>query len=224
MTDSEWIFNKPHATKHNDPTGKSITVFTFNITKAMIYNETITTTTNALHNTVFTPALISSYLLDMYGSFLKVHSSKFAKSYTPAQLIRITRHTLQASEQLSEICDWTFVPQSMEITGNSFNIIWMGYPEPKIELAENDDLEEIDVACMIPTNLSDNDFLRLNSPEKLQDAQRLEKAKLRMKVSKFRLEKARTKYISKYGDLDENMFSSSDEDEDGLTDYESESD
>lgn len=223
MTDSEWIFDKPHATKHNDSTGKSVSVFVFNITKAKLYDETITTTINTLQNTVFTPALISSYLLDMYGAFLRAHSSRFAKSYTPAQLIRITRHTFKANENLTGMCDWTFMPNSIEITGNSFNVIWIAYPEAKIELEDNEDLEEIDVDRIVPTNISDNDFLRLNSPEKLRDARNLEKARLRMKISKFRFEKAMTKYISKYGDLDENIFSSSDEDGDGLTDYESES-
>ena len=224
MTDNEWIFDKPTAAKHNDNTGKVNTVFVFNITKARVYNETLMSTIEALGTPNFTPALISSYLLDLYAGFLRVYSSKFAKSYTPAQLIRITRHTLRASEQITGICDWTIVPKSIEITGNSFNIIWMAQPEPKIELADNDDLEEIDVACMLSANVSDNDFLRLNSPEKLKDAERLKKAKLRMKISKLRLERAMTKYLSKYGDLDEDLFSSSDSDEDGETDYESDSD
>ncbi len=222
MTDNEWQFDKPTAAKHNDSSGKSITVFTFNITNARAYNEMLTCTIEALNTPVFTPALISSYLLDLYAAFLRAHSSKFAKSYTPAQLIRITRHTLRASEQITGICDWTLLPKTIEVTGNSFNIIWIAQPEPKIELADNDDLEEIDVASMVSANVSDNDFLRLNSPEKLKDIERLKKANLRMKISKLRLERAMTKYLSKYGDLEEDLFSSSDED--GETDYESESD
>lgn len=223
MTDSEWSFSNPTAEKKRDATGNTISVFKFNIYQAKEYDETITTTVDSLQKTVFTPALISSYLLDMYGAFLKVHSSKFAKSYTPAQLIRITRHSFMAVQEFAGTCDWVFTPNSIEITSNTFNIIWHGRAEPKIELNTDDGLEEVDVDRIVPTNLSDNDFLRLNSPEKLRDARNLEKARLRMKISKFRLEKAMTKYISKYGDLDENIFSSSDEDEDGLTDYESES-
>jgi hypothetical protein len=224
MTDCDWTFSNPIGEKQRNATGNVISVFTFNIQKAREYNETITATADSLQKTVFTPALISSYLLDMYGAFLKVHSSKFAKSYTPAQLIRITRHTFKALEEFEGISDWTFVPAAIEITSNTFNIIWHGRAEPKIELVTNDDLEEIDVDGMVSANLSDNDFLRLNSPEKLRAIQRLEKAKLKMKISKFRLEKAVTNYISKYGDLDENMFSSSDEDEGATTDYGSDSD
>ncbi len=224
MTDCEWSFSNPTAEKKRDASGNNISVFKFNISKSREYNETITATADLLQKTVFTPALISSYLLDMDGAFLKVHSSKFAKSYTPAQLIRITRHSFMAVQEFAGTCDWTFTPNSIEITGNAFNIIWHARAEPKIELNTGDDLEEVDVDGMIPGNLSDNDFLRLNSHEKLRAIKRLEKAKLKMKISKFRLEKAVTNYISKYGDLDENMFSSSDEDDGATTDYESDSD
>jgi hypothetical protein len=224
MTDCEWTFSNPTVEKKRDASGNNISVFKFIISKAKEYNETITTTADLLQKTVFTPALISSYLLDMYGVFLKVHSSKFAKSYTPAQLIRITRHSFIGSQEFAGTCDWIFKPTAIEITGNAFNIIWHACAEPKIELNTGDDLEEVDVDGMIPANLSDNDFLRLNSPEKLRAIQRLEKAKLKMKISKLSLEKAVTNYISKYGDLDKNMFSSSDEDEGATTDYDSDSD
>lgn len=216
---SEWIFNKPISSKRTDHTNKEVSVFTFTITGYRPYSETFTATIDQLQKFVFTPALLSSYMLDMYGAFLKAHSSKFAKSYTPAQLIKVTKNSIKAQESPTTVCDWSFIPVSIDILGNTFILNWMAIPEPKIQLEDDsDELEEIDVDRMMPA-ASDDDFLRLNSPEKLHDIKKLQRAQLRVKLSQLRLEKAIARYISRYGDIEDDLLETDSSDEE--TDYES---
>lgn len=189
------------------------------------YPETFTTTkSNVLNNDIFTPATLATYLMDLYTSFLRAFGSKFAKPYTPAQLLRLTNHIYKIVEDLDshanddEDYEWTFVPSVIQLVGSKFNIIWhLYYKDIKIILAEENELlttqlEELDINAVVP---STDDFLRLNSTAQQREAMKLERARLKARMAKYQAERAMAKYLSKYGDYDET---------DGETDYDSSSD
>jgi selenocysteine-specific translation elongation factor len=95
--------------------------------------------------------------------------------------------------------------------GNNFNITWLATAQPaRIQLVD-DDITEVDVDSAVAIAEND-DFLRLNSPDKQRAIQLLQRARLREKVARYRAERALTKYITKYGDIDPELL--------GLTDDE----
>lgn len=217
---STWVFNH----SFTDRSQAGIT-YMFPIKGYVPYPETFTTTkSNVLNNDIFTPATLATYLMDLYTSFLRVFGSKFAKPYTPAQLLRLTNHIYKIVEDLDSHAsdeddyEWTFVPSAIQLVGSKFNIIWhLYYKDIKIILAEENEpltaqLEELDINAVVP---STDDFLRLNSTAQQREVMKLERARLKARMAKYQAERAMAKYLSKYGDYDET---------DGETDYDSTSD
>ncbi len=223
---ASWKFSNPQLIR-NTTQGKTSQFYSFNIDLYSEYPETLTSTSNIFKSSE-SPAseLINhDYLNDMYSAFLKAHGSRFAKPYTPAQLIKVTTHTYNLMSETNPDDEYIFtlIPSKINIIGNTFAIIWtIQVQEIKIEFDDSDDLveeeeevlEEIDVSrsCPIVTSGTGDDFLRLNSTEQDRDTQNLLKAKLKVRLAKYKAEKAMAKYISKYGKIDDEILDSDDSD------------
>ncbi len=220
-----WKFSNPQLIR-NTSQGKTSQFYSFNIDLYTEYPETLTGTSNIFKLPESPAALINhDYLNDMYLAFLKVHASRFAKPYTPAQLIKVTTHTYNLTTETNPDDEYIFtlMPSKINIIGNTFTIIWTVHAEEiKIDFDELDIgseeeeeiLEEIDVSrsCPIVNSATGDDFLRLNSTEQDRDIQILHKAKLKARLAKYKAEKALAKYISKYGKIDDELIDSDDSD------------
>jgi len=222
--DSKWEFLIPNQVKITQPNGTLTTSYSFPITKSPPYSEVLTGTVNQLTNGIFTPAVINSYLLDLYNAFLRIHSHRFAKNYTPAQLIKVTRHVysnIDMTNMGDEEFNFTLNPSKIDIISNSFVIDWKVIAESqKIELIEEDDteIEEVDV-----TNYATEanvDFLRRESSGKeeyvktvsngrqSEALKQLEQARLKSLIAKLKAERAIEKYVLRYGPIDPALLDS----------------
>ncbi len=220
QTENKWDFLLPTQVKSTDSTGKHIVSYSFPITKAPVYSEVITSILSQLSHTLFTPAIINSYLLDFYNAFLRVHSHRFAKNYTPAQLIKVSDHkfnTTHITGPEDEEYNITLTPGKVDITGNRFIINWNVIAESvKIQLIEESDeekLEEVDVTGLVTeSDETKGDFLRRNSsktnPDTAEAKKQLERAKLKVRIAKLKAERAIEKYVMRYGPIDPALLDS----------------
>lgn len=214
---ASWVFGTSFTDK-----SQAGTTYIFPIKGYIPYPETFTMTkSNILSGNNFTPATMTTYIMDLYASFIRIFGSKFAKPYTPAQLLRLTQHIYKIIHDLDSDAndideyEWTFIPAAIQLIGNKFNIIWhLSYEEIKIILADDlvepaliGQLEELDINAVVP---STDDFLRLNSTTQQRESMKLERARLKARMAKYQADKAMAKYLAKYGDFSE-----------GETDYES---
>jgi hypothetical protein len=175
---------------------------------------------------VITPATFSTYLLDFYSAFLNIHGKRFAKPYTPTQLIKITSHTLTYEGVVTddEEYEWTLEPTHVNVKNGVFQLFWRGTAETiKIQLADagggEDDkapapapaptpeLEEVEMA--VAEDTATNGFLRLTSNSQLRDKRSIEEARIRAKWAQYKAEKAIAKYVERYGELDDELLSDS---------------
>ena len=73
---------------------------------------------------VITPAAFGNYLLGMYSHFLNVHGKRFAKPYTPTQLIRVTTHTVEAEGcHDADDYEWSLAPQHIDVKNGAFFLL-----------------------------------------------------------------------------------------------------
>ncbi len=214
-----WIFASPKTAADN--------TFYFDIPEAAadmeIENIPVSVVMNP--NGPFAPAILQSYLLELYNEFIKVHGRRFNKSYTPAQLIKVTKHQFTITGDAdatkgAEEFNWVFTPSKISVSkSGSFTILWIANgTETKIVLEDlAGELEEVtDIA-------ESDDFLRLTSDKQVHDRKYIEQARLRAKVAKFKAEKAMARYLEKYGYDSDILDSDSGEDseEDSDSDYSS---
>lgn len=91
----------------------------------------------------------AAYIADVYTELLKAHARHFTKSYTPAQCMRLTSHTIQVplvDDAAADEYACILTPKSIVLFGGRFNMQWATTFEPiGIELA----LEE-EVAAPAP--------------------------------------------------------------------------
>lgn len=215
-----WLFASPK----NAPDG----TFYFDITDVAadleMENIPVSSITGS-PNGPFAPATLQNYLLELYNEFLKGHGRRFNKPYTPAQLIKVTKHQFTLigdakDADTSEEMNWVITPSRLVVAkSGTFTIHWMANgTETKIELEDlAEELEEVtDIA-------ESDDFLRLTSDKQLHDRKYIEQARLRAKVAKFKAEKAMSRYLEKYGYDSDILDSDSGEDsgDDSDSDYSS---
>jgi len=219
QTENKWDFLLPTQVKTIDSAGKHVVSYSFPITKAPAYPEVLTSNVIQLLNNLFTPAIINSYLLELYNAFLRVHSHRFAKNYTPAQLIKVSDYkfnTTHITGSDDEEFNFTLTPAKIDITGNRFIITWNVIAESvKIQLFEesDDELEEVDVTGLVTeTDETNGDFLRRNSsktnPQSAEAKKQLEHAQLRVRIAKLKAERAIEKYVMRYGPIDPALLDS----------------
>ena len=220
-----WIFASPQLIR-NTTDGKKTQYYSFNIDSYNPYPETLTGTID-IFNELESPAIEiqSDFLNEMYSAFLKTHGSRFAKPYTPSQLINVTKHSynLYTKNHIEQFI-FQLIPSKLNIIGNTFTLYWnviahditIDFEEEEEEVKEESglsneirELEEVDVSSNVQ---SVDDFLRLNSTEQDRDTQNLLKAKLKARLARYKAEKALAKYISKYGKVDDELLDSDDSD------------
>ena len=101
-----WQIANP--TYMRDTSSAVLPYYIFTVTSGPSYNETLITTFSALNKdliTLISPADLNSFLMNLYTTFLNVHGKRFAKPYTPAQLIKATKHMVQCAESVADIID-----------------------------------------------------------------------------------------------------------------------
>lgn len=164
------------------------------------------------------PAIMSKYLLELYGNFLTVHAKRFAKPYTAAELIKATKHfaIIDGGDDAEEDVDWKFTPAYIEAR-DGFSLYWTcTVEEPKIELFAPeaatiaDSLQE---ATLDDLPQGSTEFLRLTSDSQLRERRSVEEARIRAKWAQYKAEKAIAKYVEKYGEFDDEFLSDDDDSE-----------
>jgi hypothetical protein len=220
---------------------KVIPYYSFSIRSGPEYAEkpiaTKTDLTNSLLSVV-TPATLSEYLLNLYSTFLKIHSKSFAKPYTPTQLIKITSHTIVCEGAMDDDeYEWTLTPVKVDVRNGIFELSWKGTAHRmKIELNAADEeqeqktpalppmpqapIQEIATDALPEAADTTNSFLRLTSNSQLRDKRLIEEAKIRAKWAQYKAERAIAKYVERYGELDEELLSDEEDESGSETDSE----
>ncbi len=213
LPENKWEFRHPQQTNSRDSAGKVTMSYSFPIIKAPPYTEVLTGQVNQL-SSLLTPAIMNSFLLELYNAFLRVHSHRFAKNYTPAQLIKVSDHvfnTAYLNAREDQEFNFTITPEKIDITGNRFIIYWNVIAEVvKIKLFEDSDeeeLEEVDVTGLVTdSDETKGDFLRRDSSDEAK--KQLERAQLKVRIAKLKAERAIEKYVIRYGPIDPALLDS----------------
>lgn len=210
-----WQISNPQYVK--DSPG-ALPYYVFTITKSEEYPETPMKSAREISASIMsaiTPAILGNYLLSLYAAFLNVHKTRFAKPYTPAQLIRATTHTLNVKGSVAdedEELQWTLVPTLIVVKDGTFRVEWSATGAAlKIDLAVDDAEEaknEIVELDEPEAELTDG-FLRLTSDTQVEERRGVEEARIRAKWAQYKAQKAIAKYVEKYGDFDEEILSDS---------------
>lgn len=206
--------------------------YSFNILSYPEYSEKPIATSECITTSilnVITPAVLGNYLLGMYSYFLNIHGKRFAKPYTPTQLIKVTKHTVEMEELMpaADEYEWSLVPRHLDVKNGAFCLFWKANALPiKIELSleeeltveENNKSPASEIMELSPDALppveAESSLLRLTSDTQLRDKKTVHEARIRAKWSQYKAEKAIAKYLQRYGELDEELLSDSSSDED----------
>jgi hypothetical protein len=210
-----WQIGNPQYVK--DAPG-SLPYYVFNITEAAEYPETplrSARTISASIMSAITPAILGNYLLSLYSAFLNVHKTRFAKPYTPAQLIRVTQHTVNVEDEIAdedEELQWSLAPSQIVVKEGTFTIVWSATGSAlKIDLGPEDgasatnEIVEVDE----PVGELTDGFLRLTSDTQVDERRGVEEARIKAKWAQYKAQRAIAKYVEKYGDFDEEILSDS---------------
>lgn len=232
-----WVIDNPEYMRST--TGNStIPYYSFRVREYPAYTENPVATNEFISQNllnVTTPAALGSYLLGLYSNFLNIHGKRFAKPYTPTQLIKITGHTVETEGcHDGDDYEWTLTPQHIDVKNGAFLLFWKAVAQPiKIQLGVEDEaevaatvlpapasepaIEEVQFETL-PATSEEANLLRLTSDTQIRDRKTLEEARIRAKWAQYKAEKAIAKYVQRYGHLDDDLLTDS---SDGETDYES---
>lgn len=212
---TSWQISAPQYVKDSPA---SLPYYVFTITQADEYPETplrSTRTISASIMSAITPAILGNYLLSLYAAFLNVHKTRFAKPYTPAQLIRATQHTVKVESTVAdedEELQWALVPSQIVVKEGAFIIVWSATGASlKIDLGVDDgedaanEIVEVDE----PVEELTDGFLRLTSDTQVEERRNVEEARIKAKWAQYKAQRAIAKYVEKYGDFDEEILSDS---------------
>jgi hypothetical protein len=214
-----WIIASPQYVKEAP---NSLPYYVFPITEAKEYAESPVKKANDIKISIMsaiTPAILSTYLLDLYSAFLNTYQTRFAKPYTPAQLIRATQHTVIVEGDVDDELQWTLVPTQITVKGGAFNLVWNATGAPlKIELCELEEEQAVEVKAdevqaveVEPVAELTDGFLRLTSDTQIDQRRGIEEARIRAKWAQYKAQRAIAKYVEKYGDFDEEILSDSED-------------
>ncbi len=211
----------------------AIPYYSFNILSHPEYTEKPVAPSESLTTSilnVITPAVLGNYLLGMYSHFLNVHGKRFAKPYTPTQLIKVTTHNIETEGcHDTDEYEWTLEPLHLDVKNGAFCLFWkasaraikieLGVEEEVAEVAEPVDkspaseIMEVSPDALPPVEAESN-LLRLTSDTQLRDKKIVQEARIRAKWAQYKAEKAIAKYLQRYGELDEDLLSDSSSDDD----------
>lgn len=231
IAEMAWIIANP------DYMRSAMPYYSFNILSHPEYSEKPVATSESITTSilnVITPAVLGNYLLSMYSHFLNVHGKRFAKPYTPTQLIKVTTHTVDAEELMptADEYEWTLIPMHLDVKNGAFCLFWKAHARPiKIELGIEDDVEECadkspasEIMELSPDALppveAEGSLLRLTSNTQLRDKKIVHEARIRAKWAQYKAEKAIAKYLQRYGELDEELLSDSSTDDEDISENE----
>ncbi len=227
-----WTFSPIQYVKRANPDGTQSPGYIFGITAVPVPLEMIVKEATTEHVVArlkegeFVP-----YIAEGYTQLLKAHARHFTKSYTPAQCMRLTSHTIQMSPPDDSTVDeyaCTLIPKSIILFGGRFTLQWAATFEPfGIELALEED--EVTAPATVPPQNSpavagtDGQIIEVDDIESIDDAEsgpsfrsgpaipsdrqtrdrrRVEEFRLRATLAAVRAERALERYIEKYGDYD----------------------
>lgn len=237
---TQWQISIP--TYMRDSTNNSVLpYYVFTVINGPIYSESPITTsatlTKCLLSALLSPAMFGPYLMNLYSTFLNVHGKRFAKPYTPAQLIKATKHVVNC-EMAEEELEWTLRVKQIEVKNGAFYLIWSAEGKALQIQLEEETVAETPVAQATATEATaltpDNSLEELNVNElplkeeastfrlslprdtgsdiQLQERRMVETARIQAKIAHYKAQKAIAMYVQKYGDLDDLFSDSSDED------------
>ena len=116
-----------------DTSSAVLPYYIFTITAGPTYTETPITNAHTITEkllSLISPADINSFLMNLYTTFLNVHGKRFAKPYTPAQLIKVTKHIMQCVAPSgvadTEEMEWILRVKQIEVKNGAFYLIWSG--------------------------------------------------------------------------------------------------
>lgn len=209
--------------------------YIFTVTTGPSYTETPIANTRTITDnlsSLVSPAELNTFLMELYTTFLNVHGKRFAKPYTPAQLIKATKHVVQyAADAVSdtEELEWTLMVNQIEVKNGAFYLIWSAKGRTlQIQLTEEfspdgsvtpdncGSLEELNVNDL---PLSDPSTFRLSPPHddtvvpdtRAEERRTVEAARVYAQLAHYKAQRAIAKYVKKYGELDEFLTDSSDD-------------
>lgn len=237
---AEWIISNP-AYMRSTSGNTIIPYYSFAVQKHPDYPDRSVATSDSITSSILnvvSPAAFGSYLLGMYSNFLNVHGKRFAKPYTPTQLIKITAHAIETEGcHDSDEYEWTLEPLRIDVKNGTFCLFWkasahpitiqLGIEEEEVDVQSNQEsvqsiresahpaetLEEIGPDALPP--VEESNLLRLTSNTQLRDKKMVEEARIRAKWAQYKAEKAIAKYLQRYGEFDQELLSDSSSDEDG---------
>ena len=172
--------------------------------------------------------------------FLQATTKFFTKPYSVEQINKISKHTLNGSITSQEFpVSVTVLPKSIQIVSGVFMVSW-GYTTesvminiPVFEEPESntinitdlpvtnethiDGLEELNID-ELPSEDNSTDSLKLDSPAKFYEKQRVKEARLKAKLAVYKAQRQMAQYYEKYGDdisdSESDLGTSDDESED----------
>jgi hypothetical protein len=180
------------------------------------------------------------------GYFLQSSSKLFSKPYTVENINKIAKHTLNTVNYEYFPVNVILVPKSIQISGGIFLVNWscifeqmvidipdLVEPEHNTEEATLpvsdktklvDGMEELNIdEIPVRTNSTDEE-LKLDSPAKFYDKQRVKETRLKAKLAVYKAQRQMAQYYEKYGtnisdsDSDSDFDSDSESDEDTTED------
>lgn len=185
MVTTVWKIANPTYMRSSDADGQ-IPFYSFRIVSGAEYNEKLMNTKAQLQSadivSLYTPALLQTYLLELYSHFLTIHKHRFAKPYTPAQLIKVTHHTflfdkvmetgereesqVASLETPPEVYEWSSVGSEIQVRGGAFHLLWTMIGKPvHIEL----NVTEAETEYTVNTITNDNEPKEVLIDEQLNE-------------------------------------------------------
>ena len=154
------------------------------------------------------------------NAYLQASSKFFTKQYTVEHINKLTKHTLSGNVQFETPVTVILLPKTIQIIGGAFIVNWTYTVKPvvidipdlesekdNIELVDLPDsnkiidgMEELNIdEIPVGTNSTDG-ALKLDSPTKFYDKQRVKEARLKAKLAVYKAQRQMAQYYEKYGD------------------------
>jgi hypothetical protein len=176
-------------------------------------------------------------------TFLQATIKLFSKPYTVENINKIAKHTLNPNTNTNTLssnfpANVILIPKTIEISGGTFWVNWVYNLESVIidipdleEVSENGtievtilpvstkqattDMEELNLDDLPVEGQSTDEILKIDSPTKFYDKQRVKEARLKAKLAVYKAHRQMAKYVEKYGNEvsdSDTEYESSDED------------
>ena len=160
-------------------------------------------------------------------TFLKASAKHFSKPYTVQHIQKITKHQLHDTEDTVFPASVYFYPRLIQIVGGVFVVEWGYDVAPPITIpdlteetlspaSESSDCLEINVDQVPVDPNATDEVIRLDTPTKYYDKNKVKEARLKAKIAMYRAQHQMNRFYEKYGTevSDSDTEGTSDEEED----------